>query len=88
MQMAHLYITGQKNSYPNIMAQQFAFAGGGDFTQPLMNDNLRWFIVETEPKLLKTDLYWLLDANGNPGPVRFEGTPTTDIANQINRTIQ
>ena len=35
-----LYITGQNNSYPNIMAQQFALAGGGEFTQPLMADNI------------------------------------------------
>ena len=36
-----LYITGQENSFPNIMAQQFAKAGGSEtFTQPLMADNL------------------------------------------------
>ena len=35
-----LYITGQQNSYPNIMAEQFTLAGGGEaFTQPLMDDN-------------------------------------------------
>ena len=30
-----LYRHGQVNSYPAIMAQQFAFAGGGAFAQPL-----------------------------------------------------
>ena len=30
-----LYRHGQKNSYPAIMAQQFALAGGGAFLQPL-----------------------------------------------------
>ena len=30
-----LYLDGQLNSYPNILAQQFAQAGGGTFTQPL-----------------------------------------------------
>lgn len=30
-----LYLDGQLNSYPNILAQQFAKAGGGAFTQPL-----------------------------------------------------
>ena len=36
-----LYKSGQLNSYPNMLAQQFAFVGGnGDFKQPLMpNDN-------------------------------------------------
>ena len=30
-----LYLDGQVNSYPNLLAQQFAQAGGGSFTQPL-----------------------------------------------------
>ena len=32
-----LYISGQTYSYPNILAGQFEFVGGGDFTQPMMN---------------------------------------------------
>ena len=35
-----LFILGQENSFPNIMAQQFANAGGSAFTQPLMSDNI------------------------------------------------
>ena len=31
-----LYISGQENSYPNILAGQFELAGGGTFTQPMM----------------------------------------------------
>ena len=36
-----LYISGQENSYPNILAQQFAkvVEGDFDFAQPLMADN-------------------------------------------------
>jgi lysophospholipase L1-like esterase len=30
-----LYLDGQLNSYPSMLAQQFAQAGGGSFTQPL-----------------------------------------------------
>jgi lysophospholipase L1-like esterase len=30
-----LYLEGQQNSYPSMLAQQFAQAGGGTFTQPL-----------------------------------------------------
>ncbi|MFD1870812.1 SGNH/GDSL hydrolase family protein [Hymenobacter bucti] len=30
-----LYLEGQLNSYPSMLAQQFAQAGGGTFTQPL-----------------------------------------------------
>src|SRR6056297_3359888 len=35
-----LYVQGQENSYPNILAGQFELVEGGDFTQPLMADNL------------------------------------------------
>lgn len=35
-----LYIDGQNESYPNIIANQMKLAGGGSFLQPLMNDNL------------------------------------------------
>lgn len=31
-----LYRSGQENSFPNILAQQFARAGGGSFEQPLL----------------------------------------------------
>jgi hypothetical protein len=31
-----LYLSGQQNSIPNIMATQFRTAGGGEFTQPLI----------------------------------------------------
>ncbi|MBT8273008.1 MAG: G-D-S-L family lipolytic protein [Bacteroidia bacterium] len=34
-----LFIAGQNNSFPNILAQQFGLLGGGAFAQPLMNDN-------------------------------------------------
>jgi hypothetical protein len=32
-----LYLEGQQNSYPSILAQQFQQAGGGEFVQPLFN---------------------------------------------------
>ncbi|MCR8667044.1 G-D-S-L family lipolytic protein [Aestuariibaculum sp. M13] len=34
-----LFIAAQENSIPNILASKFALAGGGEFKQPLMNDN-------------------------------------------------
>ncbi len=34
-----LFIAGQENSFPNILSQQFAQAGGGALSQPLMSDN-------------------------------------------------
>jgi len=38
-----LFRRGQENSYPNIIASQFALAGGGAFNQPLMVDNIGGF---------------------------------------------
>jgi lysophospholipase L1-like esterase len=32
-----LYRSGQENSYPSILARQFAMVGGGEFKQPLLN---------------------------------------------------
>ena len=34
-----VFIAGQENSFPNILASQFSNAGGGTFTQPLVADN-------------------------------------------------
>ncbi|UPT71814.1 MAG: G-D-S-L family lipolytic protein [Flavobacterium sp. JAD_PAG50586_2] len=39
-----LFIEGQKGAYPNILAQQFALVGGGEFTTPLMADNVGGFL--------------------------------------------
>ncbi len=38
-----LFISGQENSYPNMLATQFAMAGGGAFSQPLMPDEIGGF---------------------------------------------
>ncbi len=38
-----LFKATQENSFPKLLANQFALAGGGDFTQPLMSDNTGGF---------------------------------------------
>lgn len=38
-----LYIDGQNESYPSMIAQQMKLAGGGDFMQPLMPNNTGGF---------------------------------------------
>ena len=38
-----LFMEGQNNAYPNIVASQFALVGGGDFTTPFMADNIGGF---------------------------------------------
>lgn len=73
-----LFITGQENSYPNIMAQQFAFVGGGEFTQPLMADNVGGLLLGGT-QITDNRFVLSFDALGNPAPVLLEGTPTTEI---------
>ncbi|MHA7056035.1 G-D-S-L family lipolytic protein [Aquimarina sp. M1] len=78
-----LYITGQENSYPNILSQQFALAGGGEFTQPLMADNTGGALLGGT-QILNNRFVLAFDAQGNPGPAIYAGaTPTTEISNNL-----
>ncbi|RDK82998.1 SGNH/GDSL hydrolase family protein [Marinirhabdus gelatinilytica] len=75
-----LYITGQENSYPNIIAQQAAFADGGEFTQPLMADNLGGLLLNGEQVAQNRFVLPADPATGEPlGPVVLDGTPTTEV---------
>lgn len=79
-----LYIQGQENSYPNILAHQLEKVGGGEFTQPLMNDNLGGFLINgTQPEDVKTRLILDVDSEGSPAPTPIPGTPTTEIGNKL-----
>ena len=73
-----LYMSGQEDSYPNIMAQQFSFVGGGDFTQPLTSDNFGGLLLGGV-QILGNRLVLSADENGNPFPTPLDGTPTTDV---------
>ncbi|MEZ4779990.1 MAG: G-D-S-L family lipolytic protein [Flavobacteriaceae bacterium] len=72
-----LFMASQENSFPNILSQQFAALGGGEFSQPLMNDNIGGLLLGgnliQEPRL-----YF----NGS-GPVRLDAMPTTEVSNII-----
>jgi len=68
-----LFIGSQENSFPNILASKFQLSNGGDFSQPLMNDNIGGFVlngsVAQPPRLF---------FNG-AGPVRLNAVPTTPL---------
>jgi hypothetical protein len=66
-----LFIEGQKGSYTNILAQQFALVGGGEFKIPLMADNIGGFVGGNPA--FGPRLYF----NG-VGPAQVSGTPTTN----------
>ncbi|MDO6760496.1 G-D-S-L family lipolytic protein [Tamlana sp. 2_MG-2023] len=44
-----LFIAGQENSFPNMLASQFENVGGGEFTQPLVSDNTGGILVGGTP---------------------------------------
>ena len=66
-----LFIEGQKGSYTNILAQQFALVGGGEFKIPFMSDNIGGFVGGNP------DFGPRLYFNG-VGPAQVSGTPTTN----------
>ena len=87
-----LYLEGQQNSYPNIMAQQFAAVGGGPFAQPLFltaNANgtgylrLTGFDAGGNPQLgnVTTNLAYTgsLGAGNTPLLVRYTGTDNQNL---------
>lgn len=78
-----LFAAGQKNSYPNLMAEQFALVGGGAFTQPLMDGNDGGLLLGGTPIAAKRlYLNGFLNAT-TPIIVNIPGAPTTDITNVL-----
>lgn len=74
-----LFIASQNNSFPNILSERFALVGGGNFRQPLMNDNFGGIAIGGQ-RILQPRLVF----NGS-GPVPLESvigpvTVTTDLA--------
>lgn len=77
-----LYREGQINSFPNIMAGQFKLVGGGEFTQPLMEDNLGGLKLNGT-QIQGNRLVLAFNENGMPGPQPLAGDPQTDVTNQL-----
>lgn len=72
-----LFKKGQEGSYVNIIAQQFATAGGGDFKIPYTSDNIGGLLLGGNV-IASTRLYF----NG-AGPVAVAGMPTTEVTTHI-----
>lgn len=71
-----LYLDGQNESYPSMIAQQMKLAGGGDFKQPLMSDNLGGI-----PSVGIANKLTLQLVNGALTPALAAGAGTTTLAN-------
>ncbi|TBW30195.1 G-D-S-L family lipolytic protein [Gramella sp. KN1008] len=77
-----LYITGQENSYPNILAQKFALAQETNgFTQPLANDNIGGLLLGGT-KIAEPRYVLSVGATG-PLPGRLNAEPTTEVTNKL-----
>jgi lysophospholipase L1-like esterase len=73
-----LFKRGQEGSYTNLLAQQFAQVGGGEFKIPFCgDDNLGGLLLGGTP-IQGTRLFF----NGS-APVNVPGTPVTEITSQL-----
>lgn len=83
-----LFIAGQENSFPNTLSQKFALVGGGNFTQPLTNDNVGGLLLGGNPvidPMTGDRLFAPRLVFGGAGPVPLESVnpmamSTTDFA--------
>ncbi|MBB4801025.1 lysophospholipase L1-like esterase [Flavobacterium nitrogenifigens] len=78
-----LFKKGQENSYPNILSQQFAAAGGGAFAQPLMNDNIGGLLLGGNV-IAGTRLYFV---GQTQTPTNVTGKPTTEVTAHLSGTF-
>lgn len=78
-----LFKKGQENSYPNILAQQFVAAGGGTFTQPLMNDNIGGLLLGGNV-IAGTRLSF---DGATQTPINVVGKPTTEVTAHLTGTF-
>ena len=72
-----LFLAGQASSMPNLLAQQFALLGGGNFTQPWTNDNAGGLLLGGV-QIQEPRLYF-----DGAGPVRIDAMPTNEVSNVI-----
>ena len=73
-----LFKAGQQNSYPNILAQQFAEVGGGEFRIPYLGDDNLGGLLFAGNVIQPTRLYF----NG-VGPVNVPGTPVNEVTQKL-----
>jgi len=78
---AALFADGQAASFPNMLAQNFALVGGGDFTIPFMADNLGGATFGGQP-ILGNRLFLAFTPSG-PAPTPVSGMGTTEITNVL-----
>ena len=78
---AALFISGQEASFPNMLAGQFALAGGGAFNIPFMADDLGGLTLGGNP--ISSNRLILSFASGSPTPVPVDGQGSTEVSNVL-----
>ena len=76
-----LFVAGQEASFPNMLASNFALAGGGSFSIPFMADNLGGATLQGNP-ILGNRLFLAFTADG-PAPTPVPGQGTTEISTKL-----
>ncbi|WP_421801162.1 G-D-S-L family lipolytic protein [Flagellimonas sp.] len=79
-----LFIDGQTASFPNMLATNFALAGGGSFEIPFMADNLGGMTLGGNPIAGNRLILSFLGAS--PSPVPVEGQGSTEVSNKLSGT--
>ncbi|MBZ9729519.1 G-D-S-L family lipolytic protein [Salegentibacter sp. JZCK2] len=79
-----LYITGQENSYPNILAQQFEKTQDiEEFTIPFMNDNAGGLLLGGN-QITQNRLVLAVGEGGSPSPQIYTGMQaSTEVGNVL-----
>lgn len=81
-----LYIDGQNESYPSMIAQQMKLVGGGEFKQPLMGDNNGGLILLSpagSKQIADTKLYVTGFADGAPVIDNANKNVATTVVNNV-----
>lgn len=82
-----LYIDGQNESYPSMIAQQMKLVGGGDFKQPLMADNNGGLLLQIPglgtPQIADTKRIITSFVNGAPNIGGANNNVATTLTNTV-----
>ncbi|WP_228237076.1 G-D-S-L family lipolytic protein [Allomuricauda sp. M10] len=76
-----LFIAGQEASFTNMLATNFALAGGGSFDIPFMADNLGGMTLQGTP-IAGNRLFLAFTANG-PAPTPVSGQGATEVSSKL-----
>ncbi|MCB0371820.1 MAG: G-D-S-L family lipolytic protein [Muricauda sp.] len=76
-----LFIAGQEASFPNMLAANFALAGGGSFEIPFMADNLGGMTLQGTP-ISGNRLFLAFNASG-PAPTQVAGQGSTEVSSKL-----